>query len=181
MPILLAEASFISAERGLCRRILSRTSLKCHMCFDFIPKLVIFIHKQLKRLAAFGAVHFDIKPQSITLQNNFFVNFICFHCVFLSLHVSWFRRLHFLVQRAVVEMALLFSCGTNVPFVAAVALSATLIFNWSRQDPKRESLWSFPSSTSISLSMSISSAPRLQLVRRPLTHAHGQRPCAAAV
>jgi len=32
---------------------------------------VIFIHKQLKGLAAFGAVHFDVKPQNVMLQNNF--------------------------------------------------------------------------------------------------------------
>jgi len=58
MPILHAEALFISAERGLRQGILSRTSLKCHIHFSFIPKLAIFIHKQLKRPVAFGAVHF---------------------------------------------------------------------------------------------------------------------------
>ena len=71
-PILHAEASFISAERGLRRGVSSRTSLKCCIHFGFIPKLVIFIYKQLKRPAVFSAVHFDIKPQIVTLQNNFF-------------------------------------------------------------------------------------------------------------
>ena len=32
---------------------------------------MIFIHKQLKRPAAFSAVHFDVKPQIVMLQNNF--------------------------------------------------------------------------------------------------------------
>ena len=56
MPILHAEASFISAERGLRQEILSQTSLKWCIHFGFIPKLVIFICKQLKRPVAFGAV-----------------------------------------------------------------------------------------------------------------------------
>jgi len=71
-PILHVEASFISAERGLRRGILSRTSLKHHIHFGFILKLAIFICKQLKRPVAFSAVHFDIKPQIVMLQNNFF-------------------------------------------------------------------------------------------------------------
>jgi len=54
-------------------KILSWTSLKCHIHFSFILKLAIFICKQLKRPVAFSAVHFDIKPQIVTLQNNFFV------------------------------------------------------------------------------------------------------------
>jgi len=38
---------------------------------------MIFIHKQLKRPVAFSAVHFDIKPQIVTLQNIFiYFNFI---------------------------------------------------------------------------------------------------------
>ena len=72
-PILHVEASFISAERGLRRGILSRTSLKHHIHFGFIPKLVIFICKQLKRPVAFSALHFDVKPQIVMLQNNFFL------------------------------------------------------------------------------------------------------------
>jgi len=70
-PILHVEAPFISAERGLRRGISSRTSLKCHIHFSFILKLIIFIYKQLKRPVAFSAVHFDIKPHVVTLQNNF--------------------------------------------------------------------------------------------------------------
>jgi len=56
-PILHVEASFISAERGLRRLILSRTSLKHYIHFSFILKLTIFIYKQLKRHGAFSAVH----------------------------------------------------------------------------------------------------------------------------
>jgi len=59
-PILHAEASFISAERGLHQEFLSRTSLKCHICFGFILKLMIFICKQLKRPVAFSAVQFTV-------------------------------------------------------------------------------------------------------------------------
>jgi len=70
-PILHVEASFISVERRLRREILSRTSLKYYIHFSFILKLIIFIYKQLKRHVAFSIVHFDIKPQIVTLQNNF--------------------------------------------------------------------------------------------------------------
>jgi len=55
-PILHVEASLISVERGLCREILSRTSLKCYIHFSFILKLIIFIYKQLKRHVAFSLV-----------------------------------------------------------------------------------------------------------------------------
>jgi len=55
-PILHAEASFISAERGLHRGISSWTSLKCYIHFSFILKLIIFIYKQLRRPVAFSAV-----------------------------------------------------------------------------------------------------------------------------
>jgi len=54
---LQAEASFISTERGLHQGILSRTSLKCHIHFGFILKLVIFICNQLKRPVAFGTMN----------------------------------------------------------------------------------------------------------------------------
>jgi len=53
-PILHLEASFISAERGLRREILSQTSLNHNIHFSSILKL---IRKQLKRPMAFGAVH----------------------------------------------------------------------------------------------------------------------------
>jgi len=56
-PILHAEASFISVGRGLRRGISSWTSLKCCIHFSFILKLAIFIYKQLKKPAAFSAVH----------------------------------------------------------------------------------------------------------------------------
>jgi len=56
-PILHEEAWFISVERGLSQGILSRTSLKYHIHFSFILKLIIFIYKQLKRPVAFSAVH----------------------------------------------------------------------------------------------------------------------------
>mgnify|MGYP000198940078 CR=1 FL=1 len=69
---LPVEALFISVERGLRQEILSRTSLKYYIHFSFILKLIILIYKQLKRPVAFGVVHFDIKPQIIILQNNFF-------------------------------------------------------------------------------------------------------------
>jgi len=72
-PILHVEASFNSVERGLRRGISSRTSLKHCIHFGFILKLAIFIYKQLKRPAAFSAVHFDVKPQNVVLQNNFFI------------------------------------------------------------------------------------------------------------
>jgi len=66
----------LSRER-ITPRISSRTSLKCYIHFSFILKLMIFICKQLKRPVAFSAVHFDVKPQIVTLQNNFFyLNFI---------------------------------------------------------------------------------------------------------
>jgi len=55
-PILHVEASFISVERGLCKGILSQTSLKYYIHFSFILKLIIFIYKQLKRHVAFSAV-----------------------------------------------------------------------------------------------------------------------------
>jgi len=55
-PILHAEASFISAERGSRQGILSQTSLKRCIHFSFILKLAIFICKQLKRPVAFSAV-----------------------------------------------------------------------------------------------------------------------------
>jgi len=57
MPILQVEASFISAERGLRGGILSQTTLKCYIHYSLIPKLIIFIYKQLKRLVAFTAMH----------------------------------------------------------------------------------------------------------------------------
>jgi len=56
-PILHAQASFISAERGRLQRILSRTSFKCYNHIGSFPKLTIFIFKQLKRSAAFSAMH----------------------------------------------------------------------------------------------------------------------------
>jgi len=56
--------------------ISSRTSLKHHIHFSFILKLIIFIYKQLKRPVAFSAVHFvtqhssDIRPMlTPTLRN----------------------------------------------------------------------------------------------------------------
>jgi len=61
-PILHAEASFTSAERGLHQGISSWTSLKHCIHFSFILKLqvTIFTCKQLKRPAAFSAVQFGI-------------------------------------------------------------------------------------------------------------------------
>jgi len=56
----------LSRER-ITPRILSRTSLKHYIHFSFILKLIIFICKQLKRPVAFSAVHFDVKPQIVTL------------------------------------------------------------------------------------------------------------------
>jgi len=82
-PILHAKASFISAERGPRRGISSWTSLKHCIHFSFIPKLMIFVYKQLKRPVAFSAMHFDIKPQIVMLQNNFFV---C--CFILTMKVT---------------------------------------------------------------------------------------------
>jgi len=45
-----------SQQREDCRGVSSRTSLKHHIHFSFILKLVIFICKQLKRPVAFSAV-----------------------------------------------------------------------------------------------------------------------------
>jgi len=61
----------LSRERT-APRISSWTSLKQHIHFSFILKLIIFIYKQLKRPVAFSVVHFDVKPQIVMLQNNFF-------------------------------------------------------------------------------------------------------------
>jgi len=92
-PILHAASLFISesAERGLRRGVSSRTSLKCCIHFSFILKLAIFICKQLKRPVDFSAVHFDIKPQLVALQNNFFVltSFDCESFFFQRLWQQW--------------------------------------------------------------------------------------------
>jgi len=62
--ILHAGASFISAERGSHRWILSQISLNHHIHFSFILKLVIFICKQLQRHAAFSAVQHADAPST---------------------------------------------------------------------------------------------------------------------
>jgi len=76
-PILHAEASFISAERGLRRGVSSRTSLKCCIHFSFILKLAFFICEQLKRPAAFGAVHFDVASVHNSFKAHLGTN-VCF-------------------------------------------------------------------------------------------------------
>jgi len=67
-PILHVEASFISAERGLRREILSRTSLKHYIHFSFILKLITFICKQLKRPVAFSVVQYPSSSATSSLQ-----------------------------------------------------------------------------------------------------------------
>jgi len=57
----------LSRERTV-PRILSWTSLKCCIHFGFIPKLTIFICKQLKRPVAFGAVHVVIVDIAVPMQ-----------------------------------------------------------------------------------------------------------------
>jgi len=96
-PILHTEASFISAERGLHRGILSRTSLKCHNHFRSFLKLTIFIHKQLERLVAFSAVQ-NCKQSELLLCIHRVetlcahrLSFSCLDSVFMScwvVHVS---------------------------------------------------------------------------------------------
>jgi len=70
-PILHVEASFISVERGLPRDLEPNLSQILHS-FLIHSKAYNFIYKQLKRPVAFSVVHFDIKPQIVILQNNFF-------------------------------------------------------------------------------------------------------------
>jgi len=65
-----------SGERIAPRDLEPNLSQMLHSV-QFISNLVLFIYKQLKRPVAFSAVHFDVKPQIVTLQNNvFYLNFI---------------------------------------------------------------------------------------------------------
>jgi len=109
MPILHVEASFISAERGLRREILSRTSLKHCIHFSFILKLAIFIHKQLKRPVAFSAVHaklFPLPPSTLWWWCNnmllllivafssslYLTHLLCYNCgtwAWIGQHFEW--------------------------------------------------------------------------------------------
>jgi len=88
MPILYVEVSFISAERGMRREILSRTSLKCHIQFSSVLSLQFSF---LKRPVAFNAVHqglsncfHDVGP-TVALSLVFIWLCIMFDCD----HVSW--------------------------------------------------------------------------------------------
>jgi len=82
MLILHAEASFISAERGLRRGILSRTSLKHH-----ISELMIFICKQLKRPVAFSMLHLGSLNATRSLMMSWSKcreSVLCFDIAFMS-------------------------------------------------------------------------------------------------